>query len=312
MSSHQQGGPGRGCGGCNGTTGCGRIQLTRSANGQAGQGGDTKKNNLEKPLKKQKPESANKRLGNNTFICASQCATQVFIKTKEEILMRVQKTYTKPRETVIAIELESECSFKKETPKDDKKINTSTAKGFMRAKELENLIKTKSQCDANNIALHSLLLKQRSKQVKTKLESWSDWSKLDAKKNGVLLLAAIKDVAHLQDERTHCAFMMLKSLQNFLTITQRQGESAVDCLKQFQIAKDVMVTNVGALDITTAAKKSKTCKNVLNPNDQASLLSEANEQFEAFLYLSGAKGEKAEGLKDELCNDHAKLDDDHH
>ena len=81
--------------------------------------------------------------------------------------------------------------------------------------------------------LHALIYGQCDEVLKTKLNSNADYIESNEKKDGILLLKAINQLVHKQEDTRYFCETYVKSIKSIVNFRQEKDTSLADYLKQF-------------------------------------------------------------------------------
>ena len=253
------------------------------------------------------PDDALKELGENIYVINHPGQADKFVKTTEVILNYIQKTYKNGEDIKKALKAEEDFDFEDVEPSiDEEKIDTTTPKGFKYKLEMESFFRRQEQYQRNKSNAHALIYGQCTQAVKGQLQARKDWETVQ--ECPFELLKALREVTHRYQDSRYAIGIIATSIRSFFNMKQENGETLVMFAKRFKNAKDIMETRFGKLDMTNSLKGTKEF-DLADDYEKKRMSTKAYNRLVAYEFLMGCSSDKANELKKELQNDHAKGDD---
>ena len=166
----------------------------RSGRGGRGRGNQNRRRGDATKKKLVLPDDAVTELGENIYVINQPGQADKFIKTTEEILNYIQKTYKHGEDLKKALKDESEFNFGNIEPSAPTKIDLSTPQGFKYKLQMEGHYKREEQYRSNKSNAHALIYGQCTQGVKNQLQARQDWKLIQY--DPIELLKALQEITH--------------------------------------------------------------------------------------------------------------------
>ena len=303
------------------SAGRGRGYAGRGSGGGRGRGrngrGGGSRNNNNNTKKKNNMKGKCEELGNNVFTAGIPNSADVYVKTKEAIMLHIQTNLTDGQDWWEALDAMKHKDMDDVKPPNPALDDQGRAVQIDEGTKLEytlDLKEWKYRCKNygnNKTAIFGLMIGQCTDGLLTKLKNRSDWNSIENVADPILLLKAILEAVQKFDDKTYPIATLHKAIYDLVTVKQEStGEKIADYAIKVKTRAEMVENHNGKLIF------EKYCKTMNdwdenNATIQEKCIDKAWDQFLAYTLIQGADDNKSAYYKRELINDYAKGHDDY-
>ena len=253
-------------------------------------------------------------MGNNVYTYNEARQAERYTKTTDSIEKYIQREYTHGQDIVDALSKGSHLDHNSYKPEENvKKESTGTVTPLTRLEEMilsgevKNYLMRKVKYTDNCNKTYGLILGQCTQGVKNKLESEQCWDTIHAQHDPIELLKLIKQVTLNYQDSKYTYKSIFKTMNDFHSAKQYEGESLTDYVKRYKILKDLMEIHHGPLQFSVHITSHPDLKP--NLSNQKDLTKVAYNKYVAYAFLHGLDTKRHGNLVTELDNQWAMGDD---
>ena len=229
---------------------------------------------------------------NNIYTYGAKNQSEKYMKTTEAIGDYVGREYNKAMRTLVKKMKESKPS---EPAKPEKEASDADLKEY--EKKLDRYLKRSDVYDEYKAKVFVIIMGQCSLTMKNKVESLSEFEKLEEGDDVIGLLKAIRGLAFTTNKVQYEHWTTRGSMRRLLTMHQFNGENLTNFYKRFMYQVDVVESQWGKLIPTRIVRE-----NASNDEDE-------RKKFIACMFLGGVDRRRYGKFIDEMNNSYVSGQD---